>query len=89
MNEYDRKMMQLADRFAARLASERRALVRARNDQQAMIACAHNLAGIAGIFGRADIGSAAFALEERLRAGDAASDEFAALCRLLDPGAAH
>lgn len=64
--ELEAKMAELAARFDARAPEERAALraAVAKDDRAAVAARAHKLAGIAGMFGRPEIGAAALNLEE-------------------------
>lgn len=83
MTELDAHLTALAARFALRLPTERTALLTARDDPEVLIVKAHKLAGIAGMFGRTDIGDAALALEERLRSGATGDVELAELLALM------
>jgi HPt (histidine-containing phosphotransfer) domain-containing protein len=80
------KLADLAARFAARAPEERAAIADAlaTADNAALIQRAHKLAGIAGMFGHADIGAAALALEETALAGKDYSQRVALLLALLD-----
>ena len=65
MSALDAKMDELGRRFAARAAEERAGLAAAlaADDRETLQARAHKLAGIAPMFGHAEIGEAALALE--------------------------
>jgi HPt (histidine-containing phosphotransfer) domain-containing protein len=79
------KLADLAARFAERLPAERAAIAEALSagDREKLVDRAHKLAGIAGMFGRSDIGTAALELEERVRADADFQDEAARLLALL------
>lgn len=83
MTELEGKIAALATRFAARMPEERSAIATALSagDRETLIDRAHKLAGIAGMFGRPEIGAAALELEQRLLAGGDHREEAA---RLLD-----
>ena len=80
------QLAQLAARFDARAPAERAALEKALldDDHQTLASQAHKLAGIAGIFGRDEIGIAAFALEEAIEAGGDILSAAALLDALLE-----
>lgn len=86
MTGLDSKLAQLAARFAARAPAERAAIANAMAscDTAALVDRAHKLAGIAGMFGHADIGAAALALEDAALAGQDCSQQGALLLALLD-----
>jgi HPt (histidine-containing phosphotransfer) domain-containing protein len=79
------KLAELAARFADRLPEERAAIAGAIDigDRAAVIDRTHKLAGIAGMFGRSDIGAAALDLEQRVLADADFSEEAARLLDLL------
>lgn len=85
MTSLEAKMAELTARFAAGLPEELRALKAelAAGDRGAVRARAHNLAGRAGMFGHADIGEAAFALEGAAECGQDIATPAARLERLL------
>jgi HPt (histidine-containing phosphotransfer) domain-containing protein len=80
------KLAELAARFAARAPAMRAAIAAAlaAGDTPAVIEGAHKLAGIAGMFGHADIGDAALALEDAAMTGADCAEHGAALLALLD-----
>lgn len=86
MTALESKVAELAARFAARAPEERTAIANALaiGDTAALIERAHKLAGVAGMFGHADIGAAALALEETALAGKDYSQRVALLLALLD-----
>lgn len=86
MSGLESKLAEFAARFVARVPEERAAIAEAlaKRDMPALIDRAHKLAGIAGMFGHADIGAAALALEETALAGRDCAREGAALIALLD-----
>ncbi len=71
MTELEQKMALLAERFAASASAERNALAAAlaEEDRQAVRDQAHKLAGVAAMFGHAELGEAAFALETIVETG--------------------
>jgi HPt (histidine-containing phosphotransfer) domain-containing protein len=79
-------MAELASRFAERMPQERAAIANALSagDRETLIDRAHKLAGIAGMFGRPDISTAALELEQRLLAHDDHVEETERLLDLLD-----
>ena len=80
MSDAEAQMQKMRQRFHERAASDRSAIISAleAGDRSRLLHLAHGLAGVAGIFGYADIGGHASALEEALDAGvgDAAVKEF-------------
>ena len=82
--QLQRKMADLAARFAASAGEYRSALTTAleADDRANIVHHAHRLAGIAPMLGHPAIGEAAARLEESAKAGDYAPDA-AALDRLL------
>lgn len=86
MTDLEGKLAELAARFTGRLPQERAAIVDALSagDREMLIERAHKLAGIAGMFGRSDIGSAALELEQRVLADGDCEDEAARLLDLLE-----
>ncbi len=85
MTSLEAKMVELTARFVAGLPEELRALKAelAADDRCAVQARAHNLAGRAGMFGHADLGEAAFALEGAAECGEDVATPAARLERLL------
>tara|TARA_R110002072_G_scaffold116942_3_gene247627 strand:+ start:16348 stop:16623 length:276 start_codon:yes stop_codon:yes gene_type:complete len=84
MTDIERKMAELAARFAARADEERAAFTAslAAGDRTAIAARAHRLAGIAGMYGHPLITEAALALEAAAEEGhamDAEAQHFLAL----------
>ena len=79
------KMAELAARFAARAAEERKLLATAKAacDRDLLRDRAHNLAGVAPMFGHADIGSAALELEAVVENGEPFDAALASLDLLL------
>ena len=80
MSEFDAKIRELAQRFAARTGVIRVELgeMREANDLVGMEDLAHRLAGIAGMFGHDRIGNAALELEQAVHKGgdiESAADE--------------
>ena len=71
MSDAEVQMQKLRQRFQARAASDRSALISAleAGDRSRLLHLAHGLAGVAGIFGYADIGGHASALEEAVELG--------------------
>jgi HPt (histidine-containing phosphotransfer) domain-containing protein len=86
VNGIESKLAELAARFAARAPEMRAAIAGAlaAGDTAAVIEGAHKLAGIAGMFGHADIGAAALALEEAALSGGDCAEHGATLLKLLD-----
>ena len=80
MSDAEAQMQKMRQRFHERAASDRSVIISAleAGDRSRLLHLAHGLAGVAGIFGYADIGGHASALEEALDAsvGDAAVKEF-------------
>ena len=80
MSDAEAQTQKLRQRFHERAASDRSAIISAleAGDRSRLLHLAHGLAGVAGIFGYADIGGHASALEEALDAGvgDVAVKEF-------------
>ncbi|MGN6499707.1 MAG: Hpt domain-containing protein [Tsuneonella sp.] len=85
MTPLEGKLAELAARFSARAPQEREAIAAAlaAGDAAVVIDRAHKLAGIAGMFGHAEVGAAALALEEAVRAGGDGAAEGARLLGLL------
>ncbi|MGN6499300.1 MAG: Hpt domain-containing protein [Tsuneonella sp.] len=85
MTPLENRLAELAGRFAARAPQERDAIAAAlaAGDAATVVDRAHKLAGIAGMFGHADVGAAALALEEAVRAGGDGAAEGARLIGLL------
>ena len=81
MSPLDDKLSELRARFVRRSADEIAEIDRAmaERDRPALIERAHAIAGIAGLFGFGEIGTAAAELEEKGRAG---GDVEAAAARL-------
>ncbi|MBU2341799.1 MAG: Hpt domain-containing protein [Alphaproteobacteria bacterium] len=71
MTDIERKMADLAQRFATRAVEEREALTGslASGDRAAIVERAHRLAGIAGMYGHPLITDAALALEASAERG--------------------
>ena len=71
MSDAEAQMQKLRQRFHARAASDRSAIISAleAGDRSRLLHLAHGLAGVAGIFGYAEIGGHASALEEAVDAG--------------------
>lgn len=86
MTDLDSKIAALASRFAERMPRERAAIADALSagDRETLIDRAHKLAGIAGMFGRPDIGTVALELEQRLLAHDDHIEEAERLLDLLE-----
>lgn len=65
MEEFERRMAALRDRFVERARADAAALrtAAAKADRAALRQIAHGLAGNAGLFGHAELGQAARALE--------------------------
>ena len=76
----------MASRFAERMPQERAAIANALSagDRETLIDRAHKLAGIAGMFGRPDIGTAALELEQHLLASADYVEETERLLDLLE-----
>lgn len=77
------KVAELERRFVGQAAEHRQAIAGAvaTGNRQELAERAHKLAGIAGMFGRSEIGAAALALEQ---AAESASDPQPAAARLID-----
>ena len=86
MSALESKLAELAAGFAARAPDERAAIANAlaTGDTAVLVERAHKLAGIAGMFGHANIGKAALVLEEAALAGEDCTQQGAALLALLD-----
>ena len=86
MTGLEAKLAELSSRFADRLPEERAAIANAIEigDRRALIDRAHKLAGIAGMFGRPDIGAAALELEQSAMADADFSEEASQLLDLLE-----
>nr|WP_237489195.1 Hpt domain-containing protein [Tsuneonella aeria] len=82
----DSRIAALASSFAERMPGERAAIANALSagDRDTLIDRAHKLAGIAGMFGRSDIGTAALELEQRLLASTDYVEETERLLDLLE-----
>ena len=85
MNPLDAKLAELGARFDARAGDERTSLADAlaAGDRAAIAQQAHRLAGIAGMFGREEVGTAALDLEAAAEAGADMADAAARLDGLL------
>jgi HPt (histidine-containing phosphotransfer) domain-containing protein len=85
MTDIERKMAELAARFADRADEERAAFTAslAAGDHAAIAARAHRLAGIAGMYGHPLITEAALALEAAAEEGHAMDAEAQRLLELL------
>lgn len=85
MTDIERKMAELAARFAARAGEERVAFAAslAAGDRTGVAARAHRLAGIAGMYGHPLITEAALALEAAAEEGHAMDAEAQRLLELL------
>ena len=90
MTDIAAKMAELSARFAVRAGDERDGLQAelAADDRFAIRDRAHKLAGIAAMFGHADVGAAALELETAVEEGDDITAPASLLLRLLDAIAA-
>ena len=91
MSPLDDKLAELRARFVQRSAEEVAAIDRAtaEEDREALIERAHAIAGIAGLFGFGELGTAAADLEELGRAGGDIKEAGARLRAMLAALAAH
>ena len=82
MSAFDERMAALRQRFLARAAADRAALIEARlnADRAAICRIAHGLAGAAGTFGYPELSAAALRVEE----AEEAEPPLEALLALLD-----
>lgn len=86
MNGEEEWLAPLRAKFYAALPEHREAFLHlhAKGDRDGLIERAHKLAGLAGMLGAPEVGEAALLLEEALRAGDNARQDFAALLAAID-----
>lgn len=84
MTEADARMALLRQRFKARASADRAAIAEAlgAGDRDQLLHLAHGLAGIAGIFGHAEVGACASSVEAAIDAAEPEA-ELAALTQAL------
>ena len=86
MTDPQAQMALLRERFLLRARADRAAIMAALDagDRDRLLRLAHGLAGIAGIFGHADVGARASVLEDAVEAGEAGAALMAKARALAD-----